>query len=106
MNFKCIKNKSEYIQFIDNIRDKFDCIEDWEDYFGFHLKWNEATGEMLETIFDYQGEIEYCPHSFPCILYVDMEERYDRFGAIIIRLMNVDYATFDELGINEVISNG
>ena len=98
MSFKYIKNREEYIQFIDSIQSEFGCIEEWEEYFGFHLNWDEDTGKVLETIFDYQGEIEYCPPSFPCIVYARFGSEYDIFlGTITTR--QIDFATFEELGL-------
>ena len=97
MNFVYVKNKEGYIKFIDDIRDKFGSIEDWEDFFGFHLNWDEETGEVLETIFEYQGQIEYCPDSFPAIVYWLIDFNKDRFGDYGVKI--VDFATFEELGI-------
>lgn len=97
MNFKYIKDKQDYIKFIDSVRDNFGCIEDWEHFFGFNLKWNEETGETLETIFEYQGEIAYCPSSFPAITYFLFDNGKDRMGDFGIRI--IDFATFEELGI-------
>lgn len=97
MNFLYIKDRQEYIKFIDSVQDKFGCIEDWESFFGFNLKWDEKTGEVLETIFEYQGEIEYCPNSFPAIVYSLFDEGKDRVGDFQIRI--IDFVTFEELGI-------
>ena len=98
MNFTYIKDKQDYIQFIDSVKDEFGCVEDWEYFFGFNLKWDEETGETLETIFEYQGEIEYCPNSFPAIVYSWFDSGEDRCGNFGIRI--VDFATFEELRIN------
>ena len=97
MNFTYIKDKQDYIKFIDSVQDKFGCIENWEYYFGFNLKWDEETGETLETIFEYQGEIEYCPNSFPAIVYSLFDSGEDRVGKF--ETLIVDFATFEELGI-------
>lgn len=97
MNFVLVKNKEEYIKFINEVQDEFGCIEDWEDYFGFKLKWDETTGDVLETIFEYQGEIEYCPDSFPTIIYYLFGKKRDRLGDYGVSIL--DFATFKELGI-------
>lgn len=96
MNFILVRNKDEYIKFINDIKDEFDCVEDWQYYFGFELKYDE-DGLPLETIFEYHGEIKYCPDSFPAIIYCSFNNERDRFGKFEIRI--IDYATFEELGI-------
>lgn len=67
--FKIINNIDEYKEFINSVQNEFECIESWQDFFGFELKWNEETGELLEIIQEYQGEIKNKPDKFPCILY-------------------------------------
>ena len=95
MNFKLVRTKEEYIKFINDVQDKFGCNEDWEDFFGFKLKWNEETGDVLETIFEYQGELRYCPDSFPAIVYYLFDNKEDRLGNCGIRIL--DFTTFEEL---------
>ena len=97
MNFIYVKNRDDYIKFINDIQDEFGCVEEWEDFFGFNLKWDEETGEVLETIFDYQGDIEYCPNSFPAVVYCNFKKGKDRLGDFEMR--TIDFATFEELGI-------
>ena len=97
MHFTYVKNKDDYIKFVDNVKDEFESVEEWEDFFGFNLKWNEETGEVLETIFDYQGEIENCPNSFPAIIYHIFDTGRDRYGDF--KIQSIDFATFKELGV-------
>ena len=97
MNFICVKSREEYIKFINDVKENFDCIEDWERFFGFQLKHDEETGELLETIFEYQGDIRCYPDSFPALIYSTFDNTYDRWGELGIRI--VDFATFEELGI-------
>lgn len=67
-----IKSKEEMVQFIEKTEHFFDCPESYEAYFGFERKWNEETGEILETIREYYdrgGEFKNIPDKFPCVIY-------------------------------------
>lgn len=67
-----IKSKEEMIQFIENVENFFDCPEDYEMYFGFERKWDEETGNILESTREYYnrgGEFENIPDKFPCVIY-------------------------------------
>ena len=41
------------IRFIERTENFFKCVEDYELYYGFERKWNEETGETLETVREY-----------------------------------------------------
>ena len=99
MNFIYLKSRDDYVKFIHDVQDKFDCNEDWESFFGFNLKWDEETGEVLESIFDYKGNIGYCPNSFPAIVYYLFDSTKDRMGNFNIRI--VEFATVEELGLKD-----
>lgn len=74
-----IKSKEEMIQFIESVENLFDCPEDYEDYFGFECRWDERTGDILESTREYcnrGGKFENIPNKFPCVIYfgiVDFE---------------------------------
>ena len=92
--FKIINNLQEYKEFIASVQDYFGCVEEWENFFDFQLKYDD-DGYPMETIDEYQGEIGYCPESFPCVVYHMFDKQRDRFGDVTTRL--VDWVTFEEI---------
>ncbi len=67
-----IKSKEEMIWFIENTENFFDCPESYETYFGFERKWDEITGDILESTREYYnrgGEFKNIPNKFPCVIY-------------------------------------
>lgn len=93
--FTLVSSLDEYKLLIQELENEFDCIEEWQDFFGFELKWDEETGEVLETIIEYEGDIKYMPKNFPCIVYSTFEESFDRFGDLKVRLF--DFIETDKL---------
>ena len=67
------------IKFIEDAEHFFDSPEEYESYFGFERKWDEETGEILETTREYYdrgGRFVNIPDKFPCVIYfgvVDFE---------------------------------
>ena len=60
------------IRFIERTENFFKCVEDYELYYGFERKWNEETGETLETVREYynrSGKFENIPDKYPCVIY-------------------------------------
>lgn len=74
-----IKSENEMIDFIEKMENFFDCPESYDSYFGFERKWDEETGEILETVREYYdrgGGFTNIPDKFPCVIYfgiVDFE---------------------------------
>lgn len=74
-----IKSENEMIEFIEKTEHFFDCPEEYESYFGFERKWDEGTGQILETTREYYdrgGSFTNIPNKFPCVIYfgvVDFE---------------------------------
>lgn len=69
--------KEDMIQFIEKVQNFFPCVEDYEMYFGFERKWNEETGEILETIREYYdrgGEFDCIPDKYPCVIYFGLAD--------------------------------
>lgn len=80
--------ENEILDFIKSREDDFGCQEDYEDWFGFYLKWDEETGEILETLDQYQGEFENCPseEEYPVVIsYINEKGKY-RSGDLAIEL--------------------
>lgn len=79
-----INSKQEMIEFIKSVKDDFDCNEDWEELFGFHLAFDEETGEILETIDEYKGDFENIPeeNEYPVVLSYINEKGFDRWGKV------------------------
>ena len=74
-----IKSENEMIGFIEKTEHFFDSPEEYESYFGFERKWDEETGEILETTREYcgrGGRFTNIPDKYPCVIYfgaVDFE---------------------------------
>ena len=67
-----IKSEKEMIDFIERAQNLFDCPEDYEAYFGFERKWDEETGDILESVKEYcdrGGKFENIPDKYPCVAY-------------------------------------
>lgn len=67
-----INSEEEMIQFIEKTESFFDCVEEYEAYYGFERKWDEETGEVLETVREYynrSGKFENIPDKYPCVIY-------------------------------------
>lgn len=74
-----IESENKMIEFIEKTEHFFDCPEEYESYFGFERKWDEGTGEILETTreyYDRDGRFINIPDKYPCVIYfgvVDFE---------------------------------
>lgn len=67
-----IESENEMIEFIEKTEHFFDCPEEYEAYFGFERKWDDGTGEILETTREYYdrgGRFVNIPDKFPCVIY-------------------------------------
>ena len=67
-----IYTKEEMVNFISKVNCFFDSKEDYEWYFGFERKWDEDTGDILETVQEYYnrgGCFTKIPEKFPCVIY-------------------------------------
>lgn len=67
-----IKSENDMIDFIEKAQYFFECPEEYESYFGFERKWDEGTGEILETTIEYYdrgGKFNNIPDKFPCVIY-------------------------------------
>ena len=75
-----IKSEEDMIDFMENTERFFGCPEEYEDYYGFKRKYDEETGEILETTREYYdrgGSFKNIPDKFPSVIYFDVVE-YDR----------------------------
>lgn len=67
-----IKTESDMIDFIEKTRNTFNCPEEYEEYFGFKRRWDEATGDISETTREYYnrgGKFTKIPDKYPCVIY-------------------------------------
>ncbi len=67
-----IKSENEMIDFVEKTKGFFGCSEEYESYFDFERKWDEETGEILETTKEYYdrgGRFNNIPDKFPCVIY-------------------------------------
>ena len=75
-----IKSMDEMITFIENTANFFGCPEDYEAYYGFQRKWDETTGEILETVREYYdrgGTFTNIPTQFPSVIRFDLDVNND-----------------------------
>lgn len=75
-----IKSMDEMVAFIVKVKNFFKNFESYEAYFGFHLAWDEETGENLETIEDYYkrgGEFANVPTQYPSVICFDRSAEED-----------------------------
>lgn len=67
-----IKSENDMIDFIEKAKSFFEYPEEYESYFGFERKWDEETGQILETTKEYYdsgGKFNNIPDKFPCVIY-------------------------------------
>ena len=60
------------IEFVEKTENFFNCPEGYESYFGFERKWDEGSGEILETTKEYYdrgGRFTNIPDKYPCVIY-------------------------------------
>lgn len=91
-----IRSENEMIDFIDKTRYFFKCIEEYESYFGFERKWDEETGQVLESTREYYdrgGTFNNIPDKFPCVIY---------FGVVDFDSMRLNNDKLDWIYIGDV----
>lgn len=67
-----INSKEEMITFIEHTEMFFLAPEYCEDYYGFKRRFDEETGEILETTREYYnrgGKFSKVPDKYPCVVY-------------------------------------
>lgn len=75
-----INSMDEMVAFIVKVKNFFKNFESYEAYFGFHLAWDEETGENLETVEDYYkrgGEFANAPTQYPSVICFDRSAEED-----------------------------
>lgn len=75
-----IRSMDEMVAFITKVKNFFMNFESYEAYFGFHLSWDEETGENIETVEDYYkrgGEFENIPTQYPSVICFDTNAEED-----------------------------
>ena len=90
-----IKSENEMIEFVEKTEHFFSCSEEYEDYFGFERKWNEETGEILETTREYYdrgGKFTNIPDKYPCVIYFGVVD----FNAERPNVENLDWIYIGE----------
>lgn len=67
-----INSKEEMVSFIERTENFFLAPEYYEEYYGFRRKFDEETGEILETTREYYnrgGKFSKIPDKYPCVVY-------------------------------------
>lgn len=100
-SFIRLNRRSDYISFVEDIRDCFDCPEEWENFFGFCLECDD-DGKELEDIWSYSKsnkfETEPLENEYPVVAYCNIDNSADRFGNFDIRIF--DYIPMKNLAVN------
>ncbi len=106
-DFYKFNNRLDFLAFVEDCQHCFGNVEEWEDFFGFGMKYDEDTGEPLETFKDFvdrNGHIVEEPDSYPAIAFCIIENERDRFGTNRIRVFtyvtDVDFEEADEAETN------
>lgn len=97
---RCFYNKTEYLEFIDEVCKNLldNDIYEAEQIFGMDIPYDEGIDKYTQTILEYDGKITCSPEKFPAVIYYHIEDVWSRYGNDYFRIVN--YATFEELGIN------
>ena len=69
---KIIRSERDMISFISEVENFFGCPEEYEAYFGFERKWDEGTGDILESTMEYYergGKFSEIPTNYPVVIY-------------------------------------
>lgn len=103
MEHTLVKNRSDFLKFIDDIRQNelLECIEEIEYFFEFEKKLPSDDMGMMDddVILNYQYKIGAEPESYPAILISSFDISRDRIGKIEERLF--DYVELNEF-TNEI----
>lgn len=73
-----IKTYEDMVDFICDTENIFDSIEEYESYYGFSRKFDEETGEVLESTRDYVnngGKFNKIPNKYPVVIYFSCREK-------------------------------
>lgn len=101
-SFVKLNRRSDYISFVEDTRDCFDCVEDWENFFGFCLECDD-DGNELEDVWDYSKYDKFATepleNEYPVVVYCTIDKGFDRFG-------NIDIRIFDYIPMNKLAANG
>ncbi len=99
-NFVKLHSRKDLISFIEDVRIDFDCMEDWENFFGFRLECDD-DGNELETVSEYAKHnsfnVEPCTDEYPIIAYYTFTKENDRFGGFGIEIF--DYISVSKLAV-------
>lgn len=77
----------------------FEDLQEWEQFFQVELEADEDTGEYLQELKDFNGDIGYKPdpQEFPVIVTFGFEKSYDRMGDMSFQLW--DWKSINELNL-------
>ena len=86
------------IEFIEKTEHFFNCPEVYESYFGFERKWDEETGEILETTREYYdrvGQFTIFFDKYPCGIYFGVGD----FEATMPKIEKLDWIYVGETNV-------
>lgn len=98
-DFYKFNNRDDFVEFVEDCRTLFSSTEEWEGFFGFELKFDEDTGEDLETVKEYADRKSFYeePTSYPAIAFCAIDSTMSRFGVDKIRVFEwVNEKRFNE----------
>ena len=85
-----IESENKMIDFVEKAEHFFNCPEAYESYFGFERKWDEETGDILETTREYYdrgGRFTNIPDKYPCVIYFGVVD----FEAVMPNIEKLDW---------------
>ena len=99
--FVFMKSHEDFINFLISIENEFDCPEEFERCFGFQRNFDENTGEILESVKEYDertnGKFKGEPVSYPSVIYFVNDSGNDRFGISKIKIYDYSPIPMKEL---------
>ena len=98
--FIFVKSHEDFVNFVISVEDNFDCPEEFERCFGFERKFDENSGEILESVKEYnerKGFFGHEPLSYPSVIYFINESGEDRFGKTRLRIYDYQAIPMKEL---------
>jgi len=69
MNFKYVRNKAEYLLFVEQRKSSFDYLHDWEDFFG--IRYYQDSEHL--------ADITVCPPDYPAFIYCNFIDTKPKF---------------------------
>jgi len=98
-----VKSHEDFVNFVTSVENNFSCPEEFEHYFGFERKFNEDSGEILESIEEYdkrKGFFKSEPSSYPSVIcFINDSNEDARANKFTVRIYDYEPIPLGELGL-------